>query len=76
MFLKDLPRLLEQEINFVIEVELGTKPISILSYRMNLTDLKELITNLQSLQDFVLIQPSVSPSEAPTLFATKKDGTL
>lgn len=47
VFPVDLPRLpLEQEVDFVIEVELNTKPISIHPYKIAPAELKELSTQL------------------------------
>lgn len=43
IFLEDLPRLPpDREVEFIIDVTLGTKPISITPYRMAPVELKEL----------------------------------
>lgn len=43
IFFTDLPRALpDKDIDFAIDVEMGTKPNSIPPYCMTLTDLKEL----------------------------------
>ncbi|CAH9086750.1 unnamed protein product, partial [Cuscuta epithymum] len=77
VFPKDLPGLPpDREIEFVIEVEPGTKPISIPPYRMAPAELNELKTQLQELLDNGFIRPSHSPWGAPVLFVKKKDGTL
>ncbi|KAA3484011.1 DNA/RNA polymerases superfamily protein [Gossypium australe] len=52
-----------RNVEFVIELVLGTTPISIAPYRMASTELKEL-------------KPSFSPCGAPVLFVKKKDGTM
>ncbi|CAH9139040.1 unnamed protein product [Cuscuta epithymum] len=77
VFPKDLPGLTpDREIEFVIEVEPGTKPISIPPYRMAPAELTELKTQLQELLDNGFIRPSHSPWGAPVLFVKKKDGTF
>ncbi|CAH9146572.1 unnamed protein product [Cuscuta epithymum] len=77
VFPKDLPGLPpDREIEFVIEVEPGTKPISIPPYRMAPAELNELKTQLQELLDNGFIRPSHSSWGAPVLFVKKKDGTL
>ncbi|XP_070034287.1 uncharacterized protein [Nicotiana tomentosiformis] len=51
----------DQEIDFGIYLLLGTKPISIPSYRMAPTELKELKVQLKDLLDKGFIRLSVSP---------------
>lgn len=59
-----LPRLpAERKVNFMIEVETGTMPISIPPYQIAPIEHKELSTQLQSLLDLGFIRPSVSPKE-------------
>ncbi|KAA0048491.1 ty3-gypsy retrotransposon protein [Cucumis melo var. makuwa] len=65
-----------REIDFVIELERGTAPISRASYRMARAELKELKVQLQELLDKGFIRPSVSPWGAPVLFVKKKDGSM
>ncbi|TYK14194.1 ty3-gypsy retrotransposon protein [Cucumis melo var. makuwa] len=65
-----------REIEFAIELESGTVPISRASYRMALAELKELKVQLQELLDKGFIRPSVSPWGAPVLFVKKKDGSM
>ncbi|TYK04282.1 pol protein [Cucumis melo var. makuwa] len=65
-----------REIDFAIELEPDTAPISRASYRMALTELKELKVQLQELLDKGFIRPSVSPWGAPVLFVKKKDGSM
>ncbi|XP_012468833.1 uncharacterized protein LOC105786907 [Gossypium raimondii] len=64
------------KVEFVIDLILGTTPISIPPYRMTQTELKELKEQLQELLDKVFIRPRVSPWGAPVLFVKKKDGSL
>ena len=73
----DLPGLLPiHEYEFTIDLFSSISLISIMPYRIVPADLKELKTQLEELQDIGFFHPSVSPWEAPVLFAKKKDGTL
>ena len=65
----------DRDIDFDIDLEPGTKPISIPPYRMTPTELKELKDQLQDLLSKGFICPNVSPWGAPVLFV-KKDGTM
>ncbi|KAA0058528.1 DNA/RNA polymerases superfamily protein [Cucumis melo var. makuwa] len=65
-----------REIDFAIELELDTAPISRAPYRMAPAELKELKVQLQELLDKGFIGPSVSPWGAPVLFVKKKDGSM
>ncbi|KAL0546275.1 hypothetical protein IC582_016181 [Cucumis melo] len=65
-----------REIEFAIELEPGTVPISRAPYRMTLVELKELKVQLQELLDKGFIRPSVLPWGAPVLFVKKKDGSM
>ncbi|KAA0066907.1 pol protein [Cucumis melo var. makuwa] len=77
VFPDELPRLLPpREVDFTIELELGTAPISRAPYRMAPAELKELKVQLQELLDKGFIWPSVSPWGAPVLFVKKKDGSM
>ena len=77
VFPEKLPRLpLDREIEFGIDVPLGTQLISIPPYRIAPLELKELKTQLQDLLDKGFIRPSTSPWGAPILFVKKKDGSL
>ncbi|KAL0546184.1 hypothetical protein IC582_016090 [Cucumis melo] len=77
VFLDELPGLPPpREINFAIELEPGTAPISRAPYKMAPAELKELKVQLQELLDKGFIRPSVSPWEAPVLFVKKKDGSM
>ncbi|KAL0549239.1 hypothetical protein IC582_013720 [Cucumis melo] len=65
-----------REIEFVIELEPGTVPISRALYRMAPVELKELKVQLQELLDKGFIRLSVLPWGAPVLFVKKKDGSM
>ena len=66
----------DKELEFGIEVLLGSAPIFIPPYRMTPMELKELKTQLQDLVDKGFIRLTVSPWGAPVLFVKKKDGTM
>ncbi|KAG8474512.1 hypothetical protein CXB51_031385 [Gossypium anomalum] len=77
VFLEELPGLLpSREVEFGIELLLGTAPVSIAPYRMAPKELVELKAQIQELLDRGFIQPSVSLWGAPVLFVKKKDRTL
>jgi len=77
VFPSDLPGMPpDRDIDFCIDLDPGTHPISIPSYRMAPTELKELKEQLQELLDKGFIRPSVSPWGAPVLFVKKKDGSM
>jgi hypothetical protein len=77
VFPEDLPRLPpERDVEFVIELKLGTAPISRRSYRMPPNVLAELKTQLQDLLEKGFIRPSSSPWGCPAIFVKKKDQTL
>ena len=77
VFLEELPGLPpDREIEFGIDVPLGTQPISIPPYRMAPLELRELKVQFQDLLDKGFIRPSTSPWGAPVLFVKKKDGSL
>ncbi|XP_040940697.1 uncharacterized protein [Gossypium hirsutum] len=65
-----------REVEFVIEVALETAPISITSYQMAPTELKELTAQLQELLDRGFIRPSISPWVVLALFVKNKDGLM
>ncbi|KAG8496933.1 hypothetical protein CXB51_008103 [Gossypium anomalum] len=65
-----------REVEFGIELVPGTTPISIASYRMAPTELRELKSQLQELTDRGFPRPSFSPLGAPVLFVKKKDSTM
>jgi hypothetical protein len=66
----------DREVEFVIELQLGTAPISKRPYRMPPKELAELKNQLQELLDKGYIRPSSSPWGCPALFFNKKDGSL
>ncbi|KAA0039055.1 reverse transcriptase [Cucumis melo var. makuwa] len=77
VFPEELPGLPpHREIEFAIELEAGTVPISRAPYRMAPAELKKLKVQLQELLDKGFIRPSVSPWGAPVLFVKKKDGSM
>ena len=77
VFLEELVSLpLEREIEFKINLTLGTTPISKIPYRMALAELKELKLQLQDLLERGFIHESESPWSAPVLFVKKKNGGL
>ncbi|XP_058216036.1 uncharacterized protein LOC131327058 [Rhododendron vialii] len=77
VFPEELPSLPpEREIEFTIDLLLGTAPISIPPYRFAPAELRELKVQLQELENLGFIRPSTSPWGALTLFALKKDGSL
>ena len=62
VFLKELPGMSsERELEFTIDLKLGTKPIARMPYRMSTPELQELRMKLKELLDLGLIHPSVSP---------------
>jgi hypothetical protein len=77
VFPEDLPGLPpERDVEFVIELQPGTAPISRRSYRMPPKELAELKTQLQDLLNKGFIRPSSSPWGCPAIFVKKKDQTL
>ncbi|KAL0537061.1 hypothetical protein IC582_026029 [Cucumis melo] len=77
VFPEELPGLPpHREVEFAIELEPGTVPISRAPYRMAPAELKELKVQLHELLDKGFIRPSVSPWGAPVLFVKKKDGSM
>ena len=76
IFSDELPGLpSHRDIDFTIELHLGTSPISMTPHRMTLTELLELKVQLQELLDRGFIRPNTSPYAASVLFS-KKDKTL
>jgi hypothetical protein len=66
----------DRDVEFVIELQPGTAPISKRPYRMPPEELAELKKQLQELLDKGYIHPSSSPWGCPALFVQKKDGSL
>ena len=72
VFPTDLPGLPpDRDIDFCIDVEPGTRPISIPPYRMAPAELNELKEQLQD-----LLSKGFIPWGAPVLFVKKKDGSM
>ncbi|XP_069145451.1 uncharacterized protein [Solanum lycopersicum] len=77
VFPVDLPGMPpDRDIDFCIDLESDTRPISIPPYRMASAELRELKAQLQELLSKGFIRPSVSPLGAPVLFVKKKDGSF
>ncbi|WMV54667.1 hypothetical protein MTR67_048052 [Solanum verrucosum] len=77
VFPTDVPGIpLDREIDFCIDLESGTQPISIPPYRMTPVDLRELKVQIQELLDKGFICPSASEWGALVLFVKKKDGSM
>jgi hypothetical protein len=66
----------DRDIEFVIELQPGTAPISKRPYRMPPAELAELKKQLQELLDKGFIRPCTSPWGCPALFMKKKDESL
>ena len=74
VFPADLPGMPpDRDIDFSIDLEPGTRPISIPPYRMAPAELRDLKAQLQELLSKGFIRPSASPWGAPVLFVKKKD---
>jgi hypothetical protein len=65
----------DREIEFVIELVIGTATILKRPYRMAANQLAKLMEQLQELLDKGYIHPSASPWGSPIIFVLKKDGT-
>jgi hypothetical protein len=66
----------DRDIEFAIELQPGTAPISKRPYRMPPAELAEQKKQLQELLDKGFIRPSTSPWGCPALFVKKKDKSL
>jgi hypothetical protein len=66
----------DRDIEFAIELQPGTAPISKRPYMMPPAELAELKKQLQELLDKGFIRPSTSPWGCPALFVKKKDESL
>jgi hypothetical protein len=77
VFPNDLPGMPpERAIEFKIELQPGTAPISKAPYKMSWEELAELKIQLKDLLDKGFIRPSSSPWGYPALFVLKKDKGL
>ena len=69
VFPKDLPRLpLDRDVEFSIELEPGTAPISRCPYRMAPKELAEMKKQLEELLEKGFIHPSSSPWDCLAIF--------
>jgi hypothetical protein len=76
-FPEDLPGMPpDRDVEFVIELQPGTTPISRRPYKMTLKELAELKVQLNELLDKGYIRPSSSPWGCPALFMKKKNQSL
>ena len=66
----------QRDVDFMIELHLGTSPISMTPHRMAPIELQKLKVQVQELLDRSFIRQSTSPWGSPVLFAKKKDKTL
>jgi hypothetical protein len=73
-YLPEMPP--ERTIDFKIELQPGTAPISKASYKMSREELAELKIQLKDLLDKGFIHPNSSPWGSPALFISKKDKGL
>ena len=74
VFLEELPGMPpDRDVEFIIELKLGTAPIAKRPYPMAADELKELKKQLDEQLQKGLIRPSSSPWGAPILFVEKKD---
>jgi hypothetical protein len=62
------------DIEFVIELMLGTAPIYKTPYRMATPELAEMKEHIKELLEKGFIRPSSSPWGSPMIFVPKKDG--
>lgn len=77
VFLEDLPGMPpDKDVEFRIDLQPGTAPISRRPYLMMPNKLAELKVQLQELLDKGFIRPSSSPWGCPALFVKKKDECL
>ena len=77
VFPEDLPGLPpDRDMEFFIELEPGTAPISQRPYCMALKELAEMKKQLEELLEKGFIRPSSSPWGCLAIFVKKKDGTL
>jgi hypothetical protein len=77
VFPDELPRMPpDRDVEFVIELQPSTTPISKRPYRMPPNELAELKIQVQELLDKGYTRPSASPWGCPALFVKKKDNSL
>ena len=73
MFPTNLPG---SDIDFYIDLEPVTRPISISLYCMSFLELRKLKAQIHGLFDKCFIRPSDSPWGTPILVVEKKDGSI
>jgi hypothetical protein len=66
----------DRDIEFVIELQPSTAPISKWPYKMTPKELSELMVQLNEILDKGYIRLSSSPWGCPALFVKKKDQSL
>ena len=77
VFPEDVPGLPpKRDIDFTIELILGTTPVSREPYWMSVPKLTKFKMKLQELLDKCYVWPSESPLGEPVLLVKKKDGTM
>jgi hypothetical protein len=75
VFAKELPGMpLDRDIEFVIEVKLGTSPIYKTPYSMVTPELAKLKEHIKEVLEKGFIHPSSSSWGSPVIFVPKKDG--
>lgn len=65
-----------KDIEFVIDLAPGTRPIARAPYRIALTEMREPRDQVEHLLGKGFIRMSKSPWGAPVLFVKKRDGSL
>jgi hypothetical protein len=74
VFPEELPGIpLDRDVEFLIDLMPGTRPIAKRPYKMDVDELKELKKQLREQLDKGFIQPSLTSWGAPVLFLEKKD---
>jgi hypothetical protein len=77
VFLEDLLGMPpDRDVEFTIELQLGTAPISRRPYKMTPKELAKLKVQLNEQLNKGYIHPSSSPWDCPALFVKKKDQSL
>ncbi|GJY58776.1 reverse transcriptase domain-containing protein [Tanacetum coccineum] len=77
VFPKDLPGLPPlRQVEFRIDLVAGATPVARSPYRLAPSEMQELSSQLQELQDKGFIRPSHSPWGAPVLFVKKNNGSF
>ena len=66
----------KKDVEFTIDLVLGTTPVSMAPYRKSASELGKLKNQLEDLLEKRFIRPSVSPWGAPMLLLKKKDGSM